>query len=219
MPHTTRDHNGHPLHIGDTVMRVQNTYNGMVPGDNAIIIDITRSGSLHFATFGGAHDTASFTYLRSAAGAPSPRGFAIGDTVRIIANTNSSCNEVGDIGTVTSRYEGGAHTVDVPGRATWSNWTNVEDMEHADPSDIPRHRKERRFHREVIVRIVHSSYHAPKGTIGLKGKVIRVRSNDRYEVQLARGAGRWSGYEFTYHRRDLRKVAVPVTESAEGTTS
>ncbi len=56
--------------------------------------------------------------------------FQKGDIVKIIGNTNHSCNKVGDIGVIiTDVKEGDSFRVKVPNRVSSSNWTRHSDAE------------------------------------------------------------------------------------------
>lgn len=57
------------------------------------------------------------------------REFRIGDTVRIIGNTNHSANRIGDIGIIThGANRNGSFQVKVEGRNSYGNWTFVNEM-------------------------------------------------------------------------------------------
>jgi hypothetical protein len=63
--------------------------------------------------------------------------FKVGDTVKIICNTNQSCNRVGDIGVVSKVDTDGTFKVDVEGRGKSFNWTFSLDVELVTTPDVP----------------------------------------------------------------------------------
>ena len=56
------------------------------------------------------------------------RDTPIGTKVRLIANTNASCNKVGDIGIITEHSESNDCRVDA-GRRDSGNWSVYEELE------------------------------------------------------------------------------------------
>lgn len=68
---------------------------------------------------------------RATVGEPkSHQTFKAGDKVRLIANTSSSCNKVGDIGVCIGNAEDDEIKVDVPGTTNPGNWSKFSDLEH-----------------------------------------------------------------------------------------
>ena len=57
----------------------------------------------------------------------------VGDMVRIIANTNSSRNKVGDVGKVVEMNDDIAR-VQVDGGPSMSNWSRFDELEPATPT-------------------------------------------------------------------------------------
>lgn len=68
-----------------------------------------------------------------------PEEFKIEDWVTIIANTNNSVNQVGDVGKITKK-DGFHFAVTVEGRGDTSNWTKPSDMRLATPEEIAKAR-------------------------------------------------------------------------------
>lgn len=62
--------------------------------------------------------------------------FKVGDWVTIIANTNNSVNQVGDVGQITGEFDTINFRVTVKGKPDFSNSTRITDMRLATPSEI-----------------------------------------------------------------------------------
>lgn len=71
-----------------------------------------------------------------------PKPFAEGDIVVITANTNDSCNTVGDIGKISEYVaDDNSHRVLVSGNGNCGNWTLESEMRHATAEEIAQYEK------------------------------------------------------------------------------
>jgi hypothetical protein len=126
--------------VGDIVKRVRGSFNGVVEGGVYEVTGNLGRDAIGLLGQGGSYDEAMFELFQEAT-PTTPRGFKVGDRVRMISHDPAYGRgevRVGDIGVVAHLQSGGDLTVDFPNQEDWD--AHVDDIEHADPlpsSNIP----------------------------------------------------------------------------------